>query len=168
MLEMKIIWKRGAKLHTHTHTQWLALLVATWHGRGEGECPNFPSALPVVSTPADALRRASQPKRVSREPQGQVIMTSCGRVYFLPEPLIHVTSFTDIDSSKPPQTGEVGSSPWLASQMRKPRERAGRNCALRVTEAGSAQGHWLSGLPTLLNLRLLDNNVLGPGVSERD
>ena len=38
--------------------------------------PNFPSAFPVVSTPADALRRASQPKRVSREPQGQV-MTSC-------------------------------------------------------------------------------------------
>ena len=98
---------------------------------GEGECPNFPSALPVVSTPADALRRASQPKRVSREPQCQVIMTSCGRVYFLPEPLICATSFTHIDWSKPPQSGEVGSSPWLASQMRKPRERAGRNCALK-------------------------------------
>lgn len=48
------------------------------------------------------------------------------------------------------------------------RETAGRNCALKVTEAGSAQAHWLSGLPTLPNLRLLDDDVLGPGVSEWD
>ena len=52
--------------------------------------------------------------------------------------------------------------------MRKLKERACRNCALKVTDAGSAQAHWLSGLPTLQNLRLMDDDVLGPGVSEWD
>ena len=133
-LVMKIIWKRSAKFQTHTHTH------AHTHTHTHTHTMTWPLSICLAgrSAPTSSLPFLLYQLQLVlwAAPVGHEESAESCRVRLLwhhgditgtglpsTKSLLCATCFIHINSSRPPQTGEVGSPPWLTSQMRKPRER---------------------------------------------
>lgn len=120
-------------------------------GGDQGARPNFPSAFPVLSALAGALGSTSWPaprqQRASESgpPVGSPSSPSSRSVPHASH------TVTPQGLPKPVRQVHLGAS-HFSDKLK------------RVTDPGSARGHWLSCLLALPNLRFWDDNIPGPGV----